>query len=82
MPGNQSVARLDNPYSDPLRSGPPSRTGVTAMFKITDFKSIAADLVAALAILAAGYSVPSFDNPIQCVPHMTVASEFLACLDQ
>lgn len=45
-------------------------------------KQLAADLVVALAILAAGYSIPSFDNPFQCVPHLTSATEFMECLDR
>ncbi|MFI6869329.1 hypothetical protein [Nocardia sp. NPDC050406] len=53
---------------------------MTAMFKSIYFRAFAAELVAALAILTAGYSIPSFDNPFACVPHMSSTSEFLDCL--
>ncbi|NNH72368.1 hypothetical protein HLB23_21320 [Nocardia uniformis] len=44
-------------------------------------KHIAADIALAIAVLAAGYSIPSFDNPFECVPELHSSAEFLACLD-
>ncbi|MBF6177315.1 MULTISPECIES: hypothetical protein [Nocardia] len=55
---------------------------MTAMFKTIDVKLIAGELVLTLAILTAGYSIPDFDNPFQCVPHLGDTTEFLACLDR
>ncbi|QLY33470.1 hypothetical protein [Nocardia huaxiensis] len=45
------------------------------------FKKIAADLVVAFALLAAGYHAPTINDPYHCLPHVMAPGELVQCLD-
>ncbi|MBL1074379.1 hypothetical protein JK358_08210 [Nocardia sp. 2] len=46
------------------------------------FKTIAAELFVAFALLAGGYTVQTIDDPYHCLPHVLAPGDLVQCLDE